>query len=50
VRESVVRASLLDELRHRLASDQGFAHARKRLAERLGEIEREKVATLREVR
>lgn len=29
VRESIVRTALLDELRHRLLSDQGIAYARK---------------------
>jgi len=33
VRESIVRESLLDEIRHRLASDDGLRHARKRIAE-----------------
>ncbi|WXB17579.1 hypothetical protein LZC94_09930 [Pendulispora albinea] len=42
VRENVIRASLLDELRHRLASPDGIAHTRKRIAERLGEVERER--------
>jgi hypothetical protein len=41
VREAVVRESLLDEIRHRLASDDGIRHARKCIAEVLGEIARE---------
>jgi hypothetical protein len=40
VPEDVTRASLLEELRHRLASPMGIAYARKRFAERLGELER----------
>lgn len=50
VRESVLRAGLLDELRHRLVSDQGLAYARKRLAERRGEFTRERDGTLNEER
>jgi DNA invertase Pin-like site-specific DNA recombinase len=50
VRESLVCSGLLDELRHRLLSDQGIAYARKRLAERLGEFERERETELREHR
>jgi site-specific DNA recombinase len=50
VREEVVRSSLLDELRHRLASEQGILHARKRLVERLGEIARDQGGELRERR
>ena len=50
VRESVVRTGLLDELRHRLFSDQGIAYARKRLAERLGDLTRERDGELRERR
>ncbi|WP_394850894.1 recombinase family protein [Pendulispora brunnea] len=50
VREDVVRASLLDELRHRLASSDGIAYARKRIAERLGEFERERDTERREKR
>jgi hypothetical protein len=42
--------ALLDELRHRLLSDQGIAYARKRLAEGLGELSREREADLREGR
>jgi DNA invertase Pin-like site-specific DNA recombinase len=47
VRESVVRANILDELRRRLFSDQGIAYARKKLAERLGELERDRDSELR---
>ena len=50
VRESVVRTGLLDELRHRLASDQGISYARKRLAEKLGELTRERDGDMRERR
>ncbi len=50
VRESVVRTGLLDELRHRLASDQGISYARKRLAEKLGELTRERDGDVRERR
>jgi len=50
VREDVVRASLLDELRHRFASYEGVICARKRIAERLGEIERGRGAEMRERR
>jgi hypothetical protein len=50
VRESIVRTGLLDELRHRPLSDQGIAYARKRLAEGLGELSRERDAALREGR
>jgi hypothetical protein len=45
-----VRTGLLDELRHRLLSDEGIAYARKRLAEGLGEVSRERDASLREAR
>lgn len=48
VRESVVRESLLDEIRHRLASDDGIAHARKRIAEVLGTLARETGSKRRE--
>jgi len=48
VRESVVRASLLDGLRRRLVSDRGLAYARKRVAEKLGELSREQDAEIRE--
>jgi hypothetical protein len=50
VREDVLRASLLDELRHRLASDEGILHARKRIVERLAEIDRDHGGELRERR
>jgi site-specific DNA recombinase len=50
VRESVLRAGLLDELRRRLVSDQGLSYARKRLAERLGELTRERDGTLNDER
>jgi site-specific DNA recombinase len=46
VRESIVRACLLDELRKRLVTDQGIAYARKRLSERLGELVRTRDAEL----
>ena len=47
VRESIVRTNVLDELRRRLFSDQRIAYARKRLAERLGELERDRDRELR---
>ena len=47
VKEPVARASLLAELRYKLASDEGVRHARRRIVERLAEVEREKNATLR---
>jgi site-specific DNA recombinase len=50
VREDVLRASLLEELRHRLTSEKGLAHARKRIAERLGELTRGQGGELRELR
>lgn len=50
VREDVVRTSLLDELRYRLTSAKGLAHARKRIAERLGEVTREQGGEFRERR
>lgn len=50
VREDVLRASLLDEIRHRLASSKGLAYARKRIAERLGELSREQGGEIRERR
>jgi hypothetical protein len=50
VREDVARTSLLDELRHRLTSENGLARAQKRLAQRLGELAREQGGELREQR
>ena len=50
VRESIVRTGLLDELRHRLVSNQGLAYARKRLAESLGELTRTRDSELRKHR
>ena len=50
VREDVLRTSILDELRHRLASSDGLAYARKRIAERLGALSREQGGELRERR
>lgn len=50
VREDVLRTSLLDELRHRLASPDGLAYARKRIAERLGALSREQGGEVRERR
>ncbi len=50
VRESVVRESLLDEIRHRLASDEGLRHARKRIAEVLGTLARDSGSKRREHR
>ena len=50
VRESIVRTSLLDELRHRLVSDQGIAYARKRLAETIGELSRTRDTELKQRR
>lgn len=50
VREDVLRTSLLDELRHRLASSDGLAYARKRIAERLGTLSREQGGEMRERR
>lgn len=40
VRESVARTSILDAIRGRLFSPAGIAYARKRIAERLGELAR----------
>ena len=50
IRESVVRDSLLDEIRHRLASDEGLRYARKRTAEVLGSLARESGSKQREHR
>lgn len=50
VREDVLRTSLLDELRNRLASSEGLAYARKRIAERLGALSREQGGEMRERR
>ncbi len=50
VRENILRTCLLDELRRRLCSEDGIAHARKRLAERLGELTRENGDKVRERR
>jgi uncharacterized protein YodC (DUF2158 family) len=50
VRESVVRESLLDEIRHRLASDEGIKYARKRIAEVLGTLARDSGSKRREHR
>ena len=50
VKEIIVRKSLLDELRHRLLAGDGLAYARKRIAERLGEVSRDQNAELRERR
>ena len=50
VKEVVVRSSLLDELRHRLAASDGILYARKRIAERLGELKRTLDTELREHR
>jgi hypothetical protein len=50
VRESVVRESLLDEIRHRLASEEGVRYARKRIAEVLGKLARERGSRRREHR
>ena len=47
VKEPVARASLLAELRRKLASDEGLRSARKRIVERLAELQREKGVTLR---
>lgn len=44
VKEEVVRESLLDELRRRLTREDGLLHARKRIAERMGEMLRERGA------
>ena len=41
VREAVVRQNLLDEIRHRLVSSEGVQHARKVIAERLGQVAHE---------
>jgi site-specific DNA recombinase len=46
VREDVLRERLLDELRHTLARPAGLVFARKCIAERLGEIERERRLSL----
>jgi len=50
VRESVVRAGLLDELRRRLTSDRGIAYARKMLVEKLAEVARQRDAEVGERR
>jgi site-specific DNA recombinase len=50
VRESIVRASLLDEIRHRLASDDGLQYARKRIVEALGALARDNGSRQREHR
>ena len=50
VREAVVRESLMDEIRHRLASDEGIRHARKRIAKVLGELVRDSGSKRREHR
>lgn len=50
VREDVLRTSLLEELRHRLASNDGLAYARKRIAERLGALSREQGGEIKERR
>jgi len=50
VRESVVRAGLLDELRRRLTSDRGVAYARKMLVEKLADISRRQHAEAQERR
>lgn len=50
VRENVLRTCLLDELRRRLCSEDGIARARRRLAERLGELTRENGDKVRERR
>ncbi|HEX4516421.1 MAG TPA: recombinase family protein, partial [Polyangiaceae bacterium] len=50
VRESVLRESLLDEIRHRLASDDGIRYARKRITEALAKLARESGETRREHR
>ena len=49
MRESIVRTSLLDELRHRLVSDQGIAYAQ-RLAETIGELSRTRDTELKQRR
>jgi site-specific DNA recombinase len=46
VREDVLRERLLDELRHTLVRPAGLTFARKCIAERLGEIERERRLSL----
>jgi hypothetical protein len=50
VRESVLRESLLDEIRHRLASDDGIRYARKRITEALAKLARESGETRRQHR
>lgn len=48
VREDVARASVLGELRHKLLSPSSTLYARKRVAERLGELERARGSKLGE--
>lgn len=48
VKEPVVRESILEELRHRLASDEGIAYARKRIVQRLAEMDHQRAAKIRE--
>ena len=50
VREDVLHASLLDELKKRLASSEGVATARKRIVERVATLGREHNSRLREKR
>lgn len=50
VRECAVRESVLDEIRHRLASDEGVRYARQRVAEVLGALARESGSKRREHR
>jgi DNA invertase Pin-like site-specific DNA recombinase len=50
VRETIARQCILDAIRARLTSPEGIAHARKRVAERLGELGREHTAELQERR
>jgi DNA invertase Pin-like site-specific DNA recombinase len=50
VPEDVLRTRLLQELRHTLARPAGIAYARKCIAERLGELDRQRRKTLEERR
>jgi site-specific DNA recombinase len=48
VKVAVAHARILERVRTKLVSDEGMARARKRIAERLGEVNRERVAELRQ--
>jgi site-specific DNA recombinase len=48
VKESIARQRILEAIRERLMSPEGITRARKRLAERLGELGRQRTAELQE--